>query len=40
MREHLRFLREKNFQNYLPKLVSDIDGDLIELDDVIKQGKK
>lgn len=36
MREHLRYLRKKNFHSYLPKPVCDIDDELIELDDVIK----
>ncbi|EOC1353330.1 hypothetical protein ACI096_004394 [Cronobacter dublinensis] len=35
-RKHIEFLRSKNFSDYLPKTISDITGELVELDDIVK----
>ncbi|MEG6015514.1 hypothetical protein UXP77_07090 [Enterobacter hormaechei] len=35
-RKHIEFLRSKNFSDYLPKSISDITGELVELDDIVK----
>lgn len=34
LREHLTYLRDKNFSSYLPKEIYDSPSDLIELDDI------
>lgn len=35
MREHLLYLREKSFSDYLPRSISALPGDMIELDDIV-----
>ncbi|MFX2144814.1 hypothetical protein [Acinetobacter baumannii] len=34
-REHLYYIRSKNFLNFLPKSIDDIDQDYVEIDDLI-----
>lgn len=35
MREHLLYLREKSFSDYLPRSISALPGNMIELDDIV-----
>lgn len=35
-RKHLAILRSKEFSDYLPKAISDIAGELVELDDIVE----
>lgn len=35
-RKHLAFLRSKEFSDYLPKAISDIAGELVELDSIVE----
>lgn len=35
-RKHIEYLRSKKFSDYLPKPISDITGELVELDDIVK----
>ncbi|EEE0097986.1 hypothetical protein BAS94_000254 [Salmonella enterica subsp. enterica serovar Arechavaleta] len=36
LRKHLKYLRSKGFVDYLPEAVSDIVGELVELDDIVE----
>ena len=35
-RKHIEYLRSKKFSDYLPKPISDITSELVELDDIVK----
>ncbi len=36
LRKHLTILRSKEFADYLPKAISDIEGEFVELDDIVE----
>lgn len=36
LRKHLTILRSREFADYLPKAISDIGGELVELDDIVE----